>query len=80
MFPDSDQVTSKYWMHTLSNMWYKPHYIPKLRAMDILLLLLLLLDDSYFHPFIKLQVDYGVFYFVKLIFLDRRDSLIFLGY
>ena len=66
-------------MHTLSNMWYKLHYIPKLRDINILLLLLLLID-SYFHPFIKLQVDYGVFYFVKLIFLDSRDSLIFLGY
>ena len=45
----SDQVMRKYWMHTLSNMSYKPHYIPKLRAMDILLLLLLLLllMDSY---------------------------------
>ena len=69
----------KYWMHTLSNMWYKPHYIPKLRAMDILLFLLLLID-SYFHPFLKLHVDYNVFYFEKLIFLDSRDSLIFLGY
>ena len=66
-------------MHTLSNMWYTPHYIHKLRPMDILLLLLLLID-SYFHPFIKLHVDYGVFYFVKLIFLESRDSLIFLGY
>ena len=60
-------------------MWYKPHYIPKLRAMDIFLLLLLLID-SYFHPCINLQVDYGVFYFVKLEYLDSRDSLIFLGY
>ena len=30
LFPDSDQVTSKYWMHTLANMWYKPQYIPKI--------------------------------------------------
>ena len=60
----SDQVTSKYWMHTLSNMWYKPQYIPKLRSMGIFLLLLLPID-SYFHSFIKLRVDYGVFYFMK---------------
>ena len=32
-FPDSDKVTSKYWMHTLANMWYKPQYIPKLRLL-----------------------------------------------
>ena len=30
LFPDSDQVTRKYWMHTLANMWYKPQYIPKI--------------------------------------------------
>ena len=62
----SDRVMRKYWMHTLSNMWYKPQYIPKLRSMGIFLLLLLLFPiDSYFHSFIKLRVDYGVFYFVK---------------
>ena len=60
----SDQVTSKYWMHTLSNIWYKPQYIPKLRSMGIFLLLLFPID-SYFHSFIKLHVDYGVFYFMK---------------
>ena len=60
----SDQVMSKYWMHTLSNMWYKPQYIPKLRSMGIFLLLLFPID-SYFHSFIKLRMDYGVFYFMK---------------
>ena len=30
-FPDSDQVTRKYWMHALANMWNKPQYIHKLR-------------------------------------------------
>ena len=59
----SDQVMSKYWMYTLSNLWYKPQYI-KLRSMAIFLLLLFPID-SYFHSFIKLRVDYGVFYFVK---------------
>ena len=60
----SAQVMSKYWMHTLSNMWYKPQYIPKLRSMGVFLLLLLPID-SYFHSFIKLRVVYGVFYFMK---------------
>ena len=63
----SDQVLSKCWMHTLWNMRYKPQYIPKLRYMGIFLLILFPID-SYFHSFIKLRVDYGVFYFVKLYF------------
>ena len=60
----SDQVMNKYWMRTLSNMWYNPQYIPKLGSLGILLLLLFPID-SYFHSFIKLCMDYGVFYFVK---------------
>ena len=58
------QWSFKYWVHTLSNMWYKPQYIPKLRSMGIFLLLVFPID-SYFHSFIKLRVDYGVFYFMK---------------